>query len=744
MKPTAFRQPVFQFFLGLFTRAETAINHVWGERWNFFYYLGSLPIVLLFILLFTGLFMFIYYNMSVSSSYDSVKYMTEHALFGRFMRNLHRYAADAMMFFVILHLLRVLFEEKFQNHRTLAWITGLIIMLLMLVQGVTGYILPLDTTSRFVMEKTSEILAGLKVFGDTLPRSFSSPALLGKWIMWVILIVHLIIPLFFVLLLFIHLLRVSRAKLFPPKHISLAFIAILAVYTIVIPIPMAGKAEAEKLPQLLQPDWFYLFFAPVFENRFGIYIWFAMGATVFGLFALPWLLKRRKIVPAVVTADKCTGCGLCAIDCPYQAMHMVERRDESHHKYLVSIDTNICSGCGVCSGSCAYGAIGFPASPTLTPNPSPEGRGELKLPFSLQEKGAGDEFGELNGKWLTLVCQSRAHTLGISDDSGRSHSDLPESSHVFQVVPCSGKLGVSMAEEIRSAGAKGIIVGACPGGDCWYREGNKWLEDRIAQNRKPGFRKIPAEFPILGIRFTGAQKKDFLREVNSIVTQQIYRNKPIPTRLFEFLKPSQWAYSFSMSTLALAALLWVFYMGSSSRFGAVTGDANAALIRLDFFYQTDKKTCSADMIPPGAKQAALERMAGLVKLDNLTPEARERMLKQAEDSVASKYCSRARRSLDIQVRVDGNLVAENSYAPAGFQNDGITYVLMKQKTTPGVHTIHIAAHERDTASLGRKFEFAEKMEFIQGEVKLIDFEPNQAKFFLRTVKPVPENATGKE
>jgi hypothetical protein len=69
---------------------------------------------------------------------------------------------------------------------------------------------------------------------------------------------------------------------------------------------------------------------------------------------------------------------------------------------------------------------------------------------------------------------------------------------------------------------------------------------------------------------------------------------------------------------------------------------------------------------------------------------------------------------------------------------------MKQNTTPGTHTIHIAAHEKDTASLGRKLEFTEKMDFIPGEVKLIDFEPNQAKFFLRTVKPVPENATGKE
>ena len=737
----SYRRPTFQFFLRLFTRAETAINHVWGERFNFFYFLGSLPVILLFVLLFTGLFMFIYYNMSASSSYESVKYMTEHATLGRFMRNLHRYASDAMMFFVILHMLRVLFEEKFQNHRTLAWITGVIIMLIMMVQGITGYILPLDTNSRFVMEKTSEILAGLRVFGDTLPRSFSSPALLGKWIMWVVLIVHLIIPLFFILLLFVHLLRVSRAKLFPPRQMTLAFVALLAVYTLIFPIPMAGKAEAEKMPELLQPDWFYLFFAPVFENRFSLYIWLAMGATVVLLFAMPWLFKRRAIIPAVVTPEKCTGCTLCATDCPYQAMHMVERADNSRHKLLVSIDTSLCSGCGICAGSCSYGAIDF-AAPT-TP------------------KGLEDEA--VQGKWVTLICQSRAHTLGLTADSCTSISDLPDTAHHLEVMTCSGKLGASRAEEIRAAGAMGIIVGACPGSDCWYREGNTWLKDRLAESRKPRIRSTagslaggtqaaatttaaisPAEFPIVALSFSGTQKGDFTRAVTSIVKNSSYLNKPIPVRLFEILKPSQWAYSFSMSTLALTLLLWIFFLGSSGRFGAVTHATATSLLRLDFFYLTDKKTCSPDMIPPGAREAALERMAGLVKLDNLTPEARERVLQQASDSVASKYCSRARRDLDITVTLDGKQIAERSFKPTGLQNDGIVYALLKQTVTPGKHSITVLAHEKDTGSVGRKTDYAAELVFEDGEVKLIDFEPNQARVFLRTTPTPTEQATGKE
>jgi quinol-cytochrome oxidoreductase complex cytochrome b subunit/ferredoxin len=725
MRDETYRRKLPQFFLRFFSHTETVINHVLGERWNFFYFLGSLPIILLFVLLATGLFMFIYYNMSVSSSYESVKYMTENAALGKFMRNLHRYAADAMMFFVILHLLRVLLEEKFQNHRTLAWITGLILMGLMLVQGITGYILPLDDTSRYVMEKTSEILAGLRVFGDTLPRSFSSPALLGKWIMWVVLIVHLIIPLFFILLIFVHLLRVSRAKLFPPKHITLAFLGLLALYTLVWPISMAEKASAEKMPQLLQPDWFYLFFAPVFEHRLSLYIWLGMGLVLIALFALPWLVHRRKIIPAVVSPEKCTGCAICATDCPYQAMHMVETKTllqngdlaaTTHkHKFLVSIDTDLCSGCGICAGSCTYGALSFPGA---TPR----------------------EASGVDGKWLILLCQNRAQTLSLG--AAYSNESIPGAK--FQIAPCAGALGVSEAEGYRLAGAKGIIVGACPTGDCWYREGNTWLRDRINQKRRPGFRKIPESFPIIGLQFTGIQGADFSRAAKAIVNDNTFSGKPLPLRLFEFLKPSQWAYSFSISTIMLTVLLWTFFVGSSARFGAVTRPSDVAMLRLDFFYQTDKKTCSPDMIPPGAREAALERMAGLVKLDNLTPEARERILQQAADSVASKYCSRHRRKLEIRILIDGRLSEQRTFSPSGFQNDGITYVLLKHRLPPGPHLVSISAHEHDTQSLGRRLEYTQQFDLTPGEIKLIDYEPNEAKLYVRKGEKTRIDATGKE
>lgn len=735
-----FRNPFFQFFLSFFQRADAAFNHVFGERGNFLYYLGALPLILLFVLLFTGLYLFIYYNMAVDQSYESIKYVTETAFLGKFIRNLHRYAADAMMFFVILHLMRMLFEEKFQNHRSLAWITGLIILALMLVQGVTGYILPLDANARYVMEKTSELLAGMKVFGDTLPRSFSSPALLGKWIMWVVLIIHLFIPLFFILLLFIHVLRTARARIFPPKRITYVFLGVLFLFTLLFPINLVGKADAEKMAELVQPDWFYLFFAAIFDSRYSWIAWLGMGVAFLVLLFLPKLLKKRVILPAVVDADKCTGCGLCAQDCPYEAMSMIERAKlstesleggaeksseaspGSKYKYLVEIDTNLCSGCGICAGSCAWDALTYPKP----------GETEKEL-----------DWAPAKDKWLALFCQGRAHALGMAAQEEPFRELAPNA--VAHVMPCTGKLGSSMAQKIQGAGAKGILVGACANGDCWYREGNKWLQDRIQMNRKPSFRKVSGELPIIGVRFTSAQKKEAKKEILNAIEKNTFAGQPLPLRLFAFLKPSTWVHSFSVSTLFIAAMLWVFFMGSTCRFGALVAGPNQAMLRLDFFYQTDKETCTPDQIPVNAEKEAVERMTGLVKLDNLTPEARENLLRQAREGVKTKYCSRARRMLDITVKINGVEIAKRSFKPAGLRKDGITYAMMKEYTTPGKHLVEVESQEKDKAGHGKTVLYRDTLEFKPAEVKLIDYNPNTNAFFLRVLPAAAtEGETKKE
>jgi ferredoxin len=84
---------------------------------------------------------------------------------------------------------------------------------------------------------------------------------------------------------------------------------------------------------------------------------------------LPWLRRRGK--PAVETAqassgslpkvniikERCNGCTVCAVDCPYNAIQMVEREDGKPHRYIAIEDPSLCVSCAICVGSCDVVAI---------------------------------------------------------------------------------------------------------------------------------------------------------------------------------------------------------------------------------------------------------------------------------------------------------------------------------------------------------------------------------------------------
>ena len=70
--------------------------------------------------------------------------------------------------------------------------------------------------------------------------------------------------------------------------------------------------------------------------------------------------------------------------------------------------------------------------------------------------------------------------------------------------------------------------------------------------------------------------------------------------------------------------------------------------------------------------------------------------------------------------------------------------MMKVPTTPGSHDVVVEVHERDTGSAGKQIAFSEKIEFSAAEVKLLDYDLNQAKLFRRVLQGAQKNETGKE
>ena len=106
--------------------------------------LGVITLALFAVLVVTGILLTIYYKPSVVEAYDSMKDITYVVPTGRFMRNIHRWSAHAMVACVILHMARVFYTAAYKKPREFNWLLGMALFVLTLFLSFTGYLLPWD------------------------------------------------------------------------------------------------------------------------------------------------------------------------------------------------------------------------------------------------------------------------------------------------------------------------------------------------------------------------------------------------------------------------------------------------------------------------------------------------------------------------------------------------------------------------------------------------------------------------
>jgi quinol-cytochrome oxidoreductase complex cytochrome b subunit len=702
---------VHRLGLALFNRIEASWNHTFGERYNLFYWLGTIPIFLLFVMLITGLYLFIYYSMAADTTYESVKYMTEQTLLGRYVRSLHRYAADAFLFFVLLHAVRMFVDGKYQNHRWLAWITGVGLLLFTIIQGITGYFMPLDATSRYVMEKTSELLAALGFLGNSLPRSFASPDMLGKWVMWVILIIHFAIPLLFIFVIFLHTKRISRARLVPPRPLATALLSVLILFAVLFPFKMQAPADPTLLPYLEQMDRFFLFLAPILQEGNILPVWLGFTLLFALLFGVPWFRKAPTVHTARIDIAHCTGCTLCSQDCPYEAIRMQPRTDDRKYRQEAVVDPNLCSGCGICVASCDFDG-------TYLDNLDRQAMTE-QIHTILRDAP--------EGTWLGISCQSQSASLPRTQSGDRDPAAMVR----FLTYPCVGMVGANLVEKAREAGAGGVLLVACPEGDCWYREGNIWTRERLTAQRKPHFNRTDPT-PIVLLRANRGPGENLRDQINTAIHALPTTSQTKLRRVLHHVRTGRPFFHYSITTVTIALLLWFFFIGAAGRTGGLPLDTSRALLRMDFFHRTQPKELGTARINEDAVQEQVRRMTGSLKLDQLTEEARERILTLARESVTERAKSRERLPLLVTIHIDDQPVARQLFKPSGLQQDGLIYVLLKQNLTPGIHRVRITAVEQnDAGEAVRTYESRFEHNFLGGRVYWVDFNEHDRQFYFR-------------
>jgi NAD(P)H-flavin reductase/ferredoxin len=277
-----------------FLAAEGLFNRVFGDELNPFYYLGAIANWLLWIVVASGLYLYIPFKTGVHEAYDSVEYLTRQQWYlGGLLRSVHRYASDAMVLAMLLHLVRHFAFDHYRSFRWFSWISGVALLWLVYVSGINGYMLPWDRTAQFVTVASAEWLDALPIFGGALVRNFITPDAVNDRLFSLLSFLHIGLPLAVLALLWVHTQRVPGAKTVPPRPIWIGLALSLVALSVVKPALSGPPADLAAAPTTVPLDWFYLPVYPLIYAWSPGAAWAIAGGLTLLLVALPWLPPKR-------------------------------------------------------------------------------------------------------------------------------------------------------------------------------------------------------------------------------------------------------------------------------------------------------------------------------------------------------------------------------------------------------------------------------------------------------------------
>jgi quinol-cytochrome oxidoreductase complex cytochrome b subunit len=137
---------------------------------NWWFTLGSASLFVALNQMITGILLTIYYVPTPDHAYDSVQFITTQVPAGWLIRGLHHYGASAMVILVALHMLRVIFYGAYKYPREVTWFSGVVLLLVTIGFGFTGYLLPWDQKAYWATTVGTRIAGTPPFIGDFILR----------------------------------------------------------------------------------------------------------------------------------------------------------------------------------------------------------------------------------------------------------------------------------------------------------------------------------------------------------------------------------------------------------------------------------------------------------------------------------------------------------------------------------------------------------------------------------------------
>ena len=240
---------------------------------------GSVALFLIMIQFFTGILLAFNYAPTPGDAYSSVRYIVTEVTAGRLMRGLHHWGASMIIVIVVLHMVQVFLWGAYKKPRESTWIVGVILLLLTLAYGLTGYLLPWDNRAYWGTVVTTQIGATVPVMGPYVSRLLASTGDIGVVTFARFYGLHvLLLPPATMLLVGFHVFLVRRhgvapvpgdeakaKKSFFPEQVFkdtvavfIAFV-ILFVMAVAVRVPLERMADPTDTSYIPRPEWYFLF-----------------------------------------------------------------------------------------------------------------------------------------------------------------------------------------------------------------------------------------------------------------------------------------------------------------------------------------------------------------------------------------------------------------------------------------------------------------------------------------------------
>jgi len=289
-----------------------------GASWN--YVFGSATLFLFVLQAITGIFLAVYYVPSPDHAYDTVQYIQHEVWFGWFVRGLHHWGASGVMLAIGLHMLQVFFDGAYKPPREMMWMVGVVLFLIMMGFGFTGYLLPWDQNAYWATQVGINMAGAVPLVGDFVLHVLRGGETLGALTLSRFFAIHvLMLPAIIVIGIALHLFILRRvgpagpwdeerakqgSETFYPRQVYMDAVVMLGVFVALvilaatIEFPLADKADPSDNSFVPVPEWYFLFYYQLLKYFHGPFaplaIWIFPSIFFLGLFLLPFIDRHPE------------------------------------------------------------------------------------------------------------------------------------------------------------------------------------------------------------------------------------------------------------------------------------------------------------------------------------------------------------------------------------------------------------------------------------------------------------------